>query len=99
MMEAPRITEYGVPLDADAIVNPSDPEMLELEAGHPGIGDAAYIRRRQDLFALCRRHRLENLGPPIIQYSPDETDVWRDVSANLDGLHRQHACSMYNEAK
>jgi len=98
-MEAPRITEYGVPLDADAIVNPSDPETLELEAGHPGIGDAAYIRRRQDLFALCRRHRLESLGPPIIQYSPEETEVWRDVSAKLDVLHRQHACSMYIEAK
>ena len=98
-MEAPRITEYGVPLDPDAIVHPSDPATLELEAGHPGLGDNAYIQRRQDLFALCRRHRLENLVPPLISYTSEETRVWRDVSAGLDPLHHQHACSMYVEAK
>ncbi|MBI5895197.1 MAG: histidinol dehydrogenase, partial [Desulfobacterales bacterium] len=37
----------------------------------PGLGDEGYIGRRKELFALCRKHRLEGLGPPIIHYTPD----------------------------
>jgi len=51
------------------------------------------------LFALCRRHRLEKLGPPLIAYTPEETRIWREVSPKLDELHVQHACAMYLKAK
>ena len=47
-------------------MTPPDVTELELEPGHPGIGDEDYVRRRKELFALCRRHRLEELGPPLI---------------------------------
>ncbi len=97
--ESETIIEYGVPIDAKTMIEPPDPNRLELEPGHPGIGDAAYVRRRTELFALCRRHRLERLGPPIIDYSPDETRIWCEVSHKLDELHRQHACSIYLTAK
>ena len=99
MKESTTITEYGVPIDPKSIIAPPDPETLELEPGHPGLGDEGYVQRRKEVFALCRRHRLENLGPPILDYTSDETRIWREVSPKLDVLHRRHACSMYLEAK
>ncbi|HWG47026.1 MAG TPA: hypothetical protein VN688_29955 [Gemmataceae bacterium] len=99
MKNAARLVEYGVPIDPQSMVTPPDATELELEAGHPGQGDAEYIRRRKELFALCRRHRLENLGPPIVNYTPEETRIWREVSPKLDELHVQHASRIYLQAK
>jgi phenylalanine-4-hydroxylase len=83
----------------DIYANPPDVTELELEPGHPGLGDEAYIARRRDLFALCRKHRLEQLGPPIIDYTDEERRIWRDVSPQLDALHRTHASAIYLQAK
>jgi phenylalanine-4-hydroxylase len=93
------LIEYGVPIDAQTMVTPTDATELELEPGHPGQGDADYIQRRKDLFALCRSHRLGNLGPPIIHYTPEETRIWREVSPKLDELHIRHASRIYLDAK
>ncbi len=99
-MNAPTtLIEYGVPIDAQAMVNPPEATELELEPGHPGLGDDGYIRRRKELFALCRRHRLERLGPPLIDYTPEETRIWREVSPKLDELHQKYACQIYLQAK
>src|SRR5262249_1986052 len=38
-------------------------------------------------------------GPPIIDYTPEETRIWREVSPKLDELHRRHASSIYLQAK
>lgn len=86
-------------VDMDEYVNPPDVTELELEAGHPGLGDEGYITRRRDLFALCRRHRLERLGPPLIDYTDEETRIWREVSPKLAELHDRHASRIYLEAK
>lgn len=99
MNEAAKLIEYGAPVDPQLMVTPPDAEVLELEPGHPGLGDEAYIARRNELFALCRKHRLERLGPPLIEYTPEETRIWREVSPRLDELHVQHACSIYLRAK
>lgn len=93
------LTEYGVEIDARQMIEPADPEILELEANHPGEHDLAYIERRKYLFDLCRRHRLQNLGPPLIEYTPEETRIWREVSPQLEELHIKHACSIYMKAK
>src|SRR5947209_19907821 len=93
------IVEYGVPIDPEIMVAPPDVTELELEPGHPGLGDEEYIRRRKELFALCRRHRLERLGPPLIHYTPEETRIWREVSPKLDELHVRHASQIYLNAK
>src|SRR4051794_8529880 len=99
-MNAPTtLTEYGAAIDPQSMVTPPDVTELELEPGHPGLGDEAYIRRRKDLFALCRKHRLEGLGPPLIQYTPEETRIWREVSPKLDELHHRHASQIYLRAK
>jgi phenylalanine-4-hydroxylase len=99
MKERPPLIEYGVPIDAQAMVTPPDTTELDLEPGHPGLGDGAYIQRRKELFALCRKHRLEHLGPPLILYTPEETRIWRDVSPKLDELHIQYASEIYLKAK
>jgi phenylalanine-4-hydroxylase len=85
--------------DTDIYANPPDVSALELEPGHPGLGDEAYIARREELFALCRRHRLERLGPPLITYTDEERRIWRDVSPQLDALHAAHASRIYLHAK
>ena len=94
-----RLTEYGLPIAPSAMVTPPDVTELELEPGHPGLGDDGYIQRRKALFALCRKHRLENLGPPLIEYTAEETRIWREVSPKLDELHVQYACRIYLDAK
>ena len=93
------LVEYGAPIDPEIMVTPPDVTDLELEPGHPGLGDEGYIRRRKELFALCRKHRLESLGPPLIEYTPEETRIWREVSPKLDDLHIEHACRIYLDAK
>jgi phenylalanine-4-hydroxylase len=99
MNEGRRLVEYGVPVDPQVMVAPPEATELELEPGHPGLGDEQYIQRRRALFALCRRHRLEQLGPPLIDYTPEETRIWRDVSPKLNELHVRHACQIYLAAK
>ena len=99
MADADRLVEYGAPIDPRIMIAPPDPDTLELDAGHPGLGDAEYVTRRRELFSLCRQHRLGNLGPPVVRYTPEETCIWREVSPKLDALHRRHACTIYLEAK
>lgn len=93
------LVEYGAAIDANLMVAPPDTTSLELEPGHPGEHDRAYVERRKELFALTRRHRLEALGPPLVEYTPEETRIWREVSPKLDALHRKHACSIYLKGK
>lgn len=99
MKDSDRIVEYGVAIDAKQMVEPPDAAELVLEDGHPGLGDEAYVRRRREQFALCRKHRLERLGPPIIEYNAEETRIWREVSPKLDALHQQYASRIYLDAK
>jgi phenylalanine-4-hydroxylase len=99
MKETMPMMEYGVPINAQTMIEPPDVATLELEPGHPGLGDEEYVQRRQQLFALCRGHRLKNLGPALIDYTPEETRVWRLVSPKLDELHQRHASRIYLQAK
>src|SRR5579859_3771462 len=92
------MVEYGTVIDPRNMVEPPDATVLELEPGHPGLGDAVYEQRRRELFARCRQHRLDNLGPPLIDYTPEETRIWREVSPKLDALHRKHASRIYLQA-
>ena len=83
----------------DIYANPPDPDVLELEPVHPGINDASYVSRRNDLFALCRQYRLGSLGPPLIDYTDEEQRIWREVSPKLEDLHVRHASRIYLDAK
>ena len=99
MKETSQLVEYGAAIDPKLMVEPPDATELELEQGHPGLGDTEYVERRKKLFAVCRESRLKNLGPPIIDYTPEETRIWREVSPKLDELHRKYASGIYLQAK
>src|ERR1700752_3880601 len=99
MKESTPMVEYGMPIDAQTMIEPPDVGELELEPGHPGLGDEGYVERRRELFTLCRKHRLENLGPPLIEYTAEETRIWREVAPKLHELHEQHASEIYLKAK
>ena len=86
-------------LDMDVYRNPPDVDRLELEPGHPGLGDEGYVRRRHELFALCRAARLAHQPPPLIDYSDEEERIWRQVTPKLDELHERHASDVYLKAK
>jgi phenylalanine-4-hydroxylase len=89
------LIEYGAAIDPQSMVAPPDVTELELEPGHPGLGDEGYVQRRRDLFDRCRKHRLKNLGPPLVEYTAEENRIWREVSPKLDDLHVKHACAEY----
>src|SRR5262245_30333391 len=93
------IVEYGEQIDPSIMIEPPDADELVLEAGHPGLDDKQYVARRKQLFAMCRGHRLNRLGPPLIGYTAEETRIWREVSPKLDELHRKHASRIYLQAK
>src|SRR2546430_1478902 len=86
MKEPNTLVEYGAAIDPRAMVVPPDVTELELEPGHPGEHDAEYVARRKELFALCRKHRLERLGPPILKYNAEETRILREVAPTLHEL-------------
>ena len=99
MQNTQKLVEYGNVIDAQSMVTPEDTTELILDPGHPGENDPEYIERRKYLFALTRQHRLEKLGPPMIEYTPEETRLWREVSSQLEELHVKYACSIYLRAK
>jgi phenylalanine-4-hydroxylase len=99
MAQPNTIVEYGQEIAAEQMVLPPDTTSLELEPNHPGIHDREYVARRQFLFDLTRKHRLEKLGPPWIEYTAEETRIWCEVAPKLHELHDRHACSMYLTAK
>jgi len=98
-MKDATLTEYGQAIDPNRMVAPPDVATFELEPEHPGLGDAAYIARRKYLFDLTRKHRLEHLGPPLIDYTVEETRIWKDVAPRLDELHQKYASEIYLKAK
>jgi phenylalanine-4-hydroxylase len=98
-MKEDTLIQYGVPIDASLMVTPPDATELELDPGTPGLDDPEYVARRKALFALTRKHRLENLGPPLIEYTGDETRVWQEVGPKLDELHVKYASEIYLKAK
>ncbi len=93
------LVEYGAVIDASSMVAPADTAEFELEPDHPGLGDKAYIARRQFLFDITRHHRLTRQPPPLIDYTDDETKIWREISPQLDELHVKYASEIYLKAK
>ena len=103
-MDQPQVNTPGSPNDTpgssnDIYANPPDVDHLELEPGHPGLNDAAYVERRRTLFRICREHRLNHFGPPVILYTDEEERIWREVTPRLSALHAEHASRIYLQAK
>src|SRR5260370_42314752 len=54
---------------------------------------------RRALFELSGKQRRNGFGPPLIEYTPEEARIWREVSPKLDELHQKYACDVYLKAK
>jgi phenylalanine-4-hydroxylase len=72
-----------------------DAPVTTLPPGHPGEGDSTYIARRAALSKLVAAVDEKGASLPEVQYTDDETEVWRAVMDRLAGLHEQHAASCY----
>ena len=70
---------------------------LVLPAGHPGEGDRVYLERRNALAALVASLGEPGTRLPHVQYTEEETAVWRAVLDRLSKLHEEHACAPYLE--
>lgn len=79
-------------------------EITQLSIDHPGAHDADYRARRDFIARLARDYRecwRQGATPviPVINYTEEETGVWRYVYDELEEAHRRRACSLYLEAK
>ena len=66
-----------------------------LPKGHPGEGDPVYIARRTAFTALVASVDERGASLPEVQYTAEETRVWRAVMDRLSELHEVHAASTY----
>ncbi|MEP7341979.1 MAG: phenylalanine 4-monooxygenase [Acidobacteriota bacterium] len=71
-----------------------------LPLDHPGAHDPAYRARRDYIASLARQYRQDaGHAIPEVDYTKQETAVWRHVCRQLEKGHAAHACSLYLEAK
>lgn len=64
---------------------------------HPGFRDAAY-RRHRAVIARAALEHAPGTAPAYIEYTEQEHEIWRLVSAELAVQHEQHACAQYLDA-
>ncbi|GAA4400185.1 hypothetical protein GCM10023168_08710 [Fodinibacter luteus] len=81
-----------VSTDADGQVQ------VHLGEDHPGFTDPAYRARRGDIAAAALAHR-PGQPVPTIDYTEQEHEIWRLVSAELAPKHERYAHSEFLAAK
>src|SRR5829696_10243272 len=71
---------------------------VHLADDHPGAGDPAYRRRRNEIAAAALAWRP---GEPVprVEYTEEEHAIWRTVCRELAPKHERLACSAFREAK
>ena len=79
-------------------------EITHLALDHPGANDPAYRLRRDEIARAARAYRAalkqgENPPIPKIQYTEQETAVWRYVFDQLEEVQSRRACSFYLNAR
>lgn len=70
---------------------------VHLSDEHPGVHDPEYRARRNAIAALALDYRPGG-AVPRVEYTDDEQQVWRIVSAELARKHREYACAEVLEA-
>ncbi len=75
-------------------------EISILPIDHPGAQDPKYRERRDFIADLARQYREDPQHViPNVDYTPEETEVWRYVYDQLEETHRRRACRLYLESK
>ncbi|GAB2698854.1 phenylalanine 4-monooxygenase [Kitasatospora kifunensis] len=65
---------------------------------HPGLSDPAYLRRRNALAALARKHQVGDPAPAV-SYTDEEHETWRTVHQALVAAHRGRVCEAVLQAR
>src|SRR5215471_15029657 len=75
-------------------------EISMLPIDHPGAHDREYRARRDFIAKLGKQYREDPQHIiPNVDYTPQETAIWRHVYDQLEETHRRRACSLYLESK
>lgn len=70
---------------------------VHLVAGHPGLADPEYQRRRNQIAAAALAWE-PGTPAPRIEYTETEHEVWRTVCEHLAPLHERYACKAFRDA-
>lgn len=71
-------------------------DLVALDRDHPGFRDPVYRERRNLIARLAIEHRPGD-PLPIVEYSPEENEVWRISLETLVPLHAERACRAFLE--
>ncbi|MBO0857758.1 MAG: phenylalanine 4-monooxygenase [Chloracidobacterium sp.] len=75
-------------------------EISALPIDHPGAHDQEYRARRNFIARLARDYREDpRHAIPEVDYTPQETSIWRYVYDQLEETQKRRACSLYLESK
>jgi phenylalanine-4-hydroxylase len=75
-------------------------EISSLPIDHPGAHDQDYRARRNFIASLAKQYREDPQHViPDVDYTPQETAIWRHVYDQLEETQRRRACSLYLESK
>jgi phenylalanine-4-hydroxylase len=75
-------------------------EISMLPIDHPGARDPEYRARRNFIASLAKRYREDPQHIiPDVDYTPQETAIWRHVYDQLEETQGRRACSLYLESK
>uniref|UniRef100_A0A672NAD2 Tyrosine 3-monooxygenase n=1 Tax=Sinocyclocheilus grahami TaxID=75366 RepID=A0A672NAD2_SINGR len=69
----------------------------DLDQDHPGFSDPEYRKRRGIISELAFKYKHGD-PLPVVEYTPEEIDTWREVYRTLGGLYPTHACRQFLEA-
>jgi phenylalanine-4-hydroxylase len=71
---------------------------VHLGQDHPGVHDADYRERRNEIAAAALRW---SAGEPVphVRYTEQEDEIWRTVCRELHVKHERYACREFLEAK
>jgi phenylalanine-4-hydroxylase len=70
---------------------------VQLVAGHPGLDDPEYQRRRNEIAAAAVAWSPGE-PVPVIDYTEVEHEVWRTVCRHLEPRHETYACKEFRAA-
>lgn len=75
-------------------------EISSLPIDHPGAQDPEYRARRNYIAGLAARYREDPAHViPDVDYTAEETAIWRQVYDQLEETQQRRACSLYLESK
>lgn len=75
-------------------------EINNLPIDHPGAHDLEYRAHRDMVARLSKQYRQDPQHIiPLVDYTAEETAIWRYVYDQLEAAHQRRACSLYLDAK